>query len=201
MSDARIRDLERRAREGDREAMLALLVQEARAGKLPPAVRDCAEGRHRAIQTTLGCRVAQVAFGTVVDALVCVDCRQAIAVPFDRVPDQPKRVTHRGHLILDASKPPQTSLRSACGHWLAFDLPKLALAECADKETCQSCARTRRGGLVIEAAPKVYAWLRKLADEHRPQAIHRNRWGDEREVPFVVELLAELLPVDRGNDP
>jgi hypothetical protein len=168
--DERLRQLERAARAGDLEAAARSVVEAVRRGDIDPRLADCVQGLHRCVQTVLGSRAAEQAFGSHVQVSFCVDCRQAVIVVDERVPEQPREgVTYRGHLVMALEDVPghfEKRLRAACGHWWRVGLPKWALARCDGPVSCGNCARTTRRALVRDAAPSVYAWLLERAKGH-----------------------------------
>jgi hypothetical protein len=177
VSDARIRSLDRRARDGDREAMARLLIEEARSGRLSRAHGCLTRGSHR--WTTAVHPVH--ALGTVVGWNVCVDCRTSEIDVRERPLDDARSVgrpvtvgyaaLHMAAALMEAHAATEDIAfyaRTLCGH--TIDVRRSdslrAWADAAEPANCALCLRARpeRVREAEAQAPMVHAALRDLAE-------------------------------------
>lgn len=173
MSDTFVRRLERTAARGDAEAQARLVVEAARRGEVDPRLADCVQGIHRIFRVDIDARAAQVAFGSLVQAEVCIDCRQAVVLPDERRPECPEVVNYMGHVMRcleeDEARKGELRMRSACGHWFRLELPRHALAACGTRAGCGGCeAAWKKRDEAKTNAPTIFAWLLDAADRHDP---------------------------------
>lgn len=192
MSDGRLRELERQACSGDRQAMARLLAEEARAGRGPSAATCISRGAHRWFGALLRVR----ALGTFVGMNVCLDCETPEIEVRRRDIDAKcppdgvaigicsPREGHEGHnqggfhraLRFEREGQrlgrPMLIFRTLCGHRVEIhtDEAVAAWADVTSEPRCGSCARALpdRREEAMRAGPEIHSRLRGFLRNFTP---------------------------------
>lgn len=221
MSDQRLRELERRAREGDRDAMARLLAAERQAGRPAPRAAACLDGPHKWHREPLR-MVAELGSHAVL--YVCAACHESLVLVHERSaalhhadgvlvvgPGRHaamERTTRTDHELSTGAEIIAQVWRSACGLRIDAGAPVLDLADAHLAPLgCGNCQRSTKLAHARELAPGLLAALVEAAAAWTPPAgvaTHEElgpAFDPERE-EWLAERLAERLgaPPDYADD-